>query len=216
MCIPLDGGVTAWDAGESVDAGDATSPWTPWACRVADEEGGAGPMCTSAGIGTDRSPCTTSENCGSGFECVGTAGGGQPGQCRHYCCGYACDDPSTFCDIRATFDNAELVVPVCMPITPCKLLIDDVACGTDGSCAVVDETQGTTSCVPIGPRTDGEECEYAHCALNLTCLGTPGARKCHKLCHTDSTYNECPAGEVCKGNSTTFKDSLGIGICEKL
>ena len=24
------------------------------------------------------------------------------------------------------------------------------------------------------------------------------------------------AGEVCKGNSTTFKDSLGIGICEKL
>jgi hypothetical protein len=145
---------------------------------------------------------------------VGTAGGGQPGQCRQYCCNYTCSDPSTFCDIRASFDDAQLIVPVCMPITPCKLLAGDMACSTDGTCAVVDQENGTTSCVPTGPRTDGEECEYAHCAVNLTCLGTPGARKCHRLCHTDATTTDCPAAEVCKGNSTTFKDSQGIGICE--
>jgi hypothetical protein len=159
-----------------------------------------------AGSGRDHAPCTTSANCASGFECVGS-----PGQCRHYCCTKSCEGNAEFCALLPIVDTT-IRVPVCVPETPCRLL-NATTCAVGQTCTVVDPNSGDTSCVDIGKAQLGEDCNLEPCARDLACIGALGARSCYKLCHMDNSDAECPTGFVCKSNSTTFPDSSGIGIC---
>ena len=219
-CNPMDAGkVPPPDATPDADAGAApdsaadpdAGPPPMLGCHVTSTPGGpVEPMCSVSGNDGEGRSCFNGASCAAGSECVSATG-----ECRRYCCDMSTCDGEHFCDIQpAHGSKSPIQVPVCMPITAaCKLLGAD--CGLAETCAVVNEGTGATSCVAAGPRTAGEECETNHCALNLTCLGSPGSRKCHKLCRVDG-YNSCGIGEECRGNSTTFKGQDRIGVCAKI
>jgi hypothetical protein len=140
--------------------------------------------------------------------------GSDTGACRRYCCNHDACDSASFCDVQRIFKTSDVKVPVCMPIAQCKLLSDSCP---DQTCSVVDEQRGVTSCVDIGPRGVGDECETDHCAKELVCLGTIGARKCFKLCDmTGATTYQCPAGQECRANTVIFPGpDVNIGICRQ-
>jgi hypothetical protein len=96
---------------------------------------------------------------------------------------------------------------VCMPIKKCKLLQAD-QCARNETCGVVTD-MGDTGCVETGPAGAGSSCEGDHCAANLTCLGSPGNRRCYALCRVGGTT--CPQGETC-ATSTLFEDP-SFGVC---
>jgi hypothetical protein len=96
-----------------------------------------------------------------------------------------------------------------MPVEPCELLPN--TCGPDYTCAVVRE-DGTKSCVAVGKATEGQSCDTQHCASDLVCLGTPGARTCYKLCAMKAS-GACQTPQTCKGGPPLFVDP-GVGICE--
>ncbi len=184
---------------------------TPYACHVsptANTQVGPVQVCTAAGTGQDGDACTTGGDCAAGFECVGQ------GTCRHYCCDpTACDSAHSFCDIQTILDAPipDTRVPVCMPVSRCTLLNDDV-CQANETCAVVKASDGTTSCVPVGPQLVGDECETDHCAADLVCLGPLGSRTCYQLCET-SAPSVCQPGQSCVGSAPEFQDP-SVGICQ--
>jgi hypothetical protein len=212
-CNPQDDNKTA-DGGSNatqqclslldVDGGDAGS----YACHVTKVNGGeVRPMCLPEG--QSHESCVQQSSCSAGYECVGQ----QTGACHRYCCNHEACDSMSFCDVQSIFGAGDIKVPVCMPMSPCKLLAD--GCGPQ-TCSVVDEQRGATSCVDIGPRVVGQECETDHCAKDLVCLGTIGARKCFKLCDmSGASMYQCPPGEQCKANSVIFPGPDGIGICRQ-
>jgi hypothetical protein len=201
------------DAGASPADGGNVVPGV--ACHVVSDPTAAGsstapagtPTCLVAGTGHDGDQCLKPTDCATGFECVGS-----PGQCRHYCCDGTCDGKAQFCDIQTVADVGSLPVPVCAPVRSCKLL-SQMGCATGETCAIVNDDDGTTSCVATGPSQVGMACEKTHCAESLTCLGQPGSRRCYQLC--DKTANSgCTAPETCKGNAPLFRDA-NIGVCQK-
>jgi hypothetical protein len=202
----LDGGSTATltctALVDVIDGGDAG----PFACHITKVDGDARPTCYPEG--NSRDYCASAASCAAGYECVGA----DNGACRRFCCDPNACDSTSFCDVQALFHATDVKIPVCMPITPCKLLTD--ACPNQ-TCSVVDPQRGVTSCVDIGPRGVGAECETDHCAKDLQCLGTIGSRKCFKLCDLLSGNDayQCPSGERCKTNTLTFP-SADVGICE--
>jgi hypothetical protein len=157
----------------------------------------------------DGAPCMRGTDCAAGFECIGS------GQCAHYCCqSQTCDDArgTYFCDIQPMIGGGPYAkVPVCMKRSDCKLLMKG-SCQDNQTCAVVREHDGYTSCVDVGPRKVGEECDTDHCAAGLVCLGMTGHRSCYQLCHTDVT-TECPPMQKCTGSAPVFTDPT-IGICQ--
>ncbi|HEX7666210.1 MAG TPA: hypothetical protein VF407_16900, partial [Polyangiaceae bacterium] len=192
-----DGGVTG-----TPDAGVGSS----FACHVTLADAGAPtPECLPAGWGLNGASCKTSLDCASGFECVGNANA--PGICRQYCCVNACDDNS-FCDVQSEKANQVVKVPVCEPVVHCGLLASPSDCGGDQTCGIVDDDDGTTSCVDIGPAKAGESCDDVHCGRNLTCLGAEGARKCVALC--DKAKPNCSASQTCVGSAPLIHD-MGVG-----
>jgi hypothetical protein len=196
------------DAGAGTTDDDAG---TPYACHVSPTSNASvGPVqvCTAAGSGRDGDACTNGGDCAAGFECIGA------GTCRHYCCDpTACDGAHSFCDIQTILDAPipDTRVPVCMPVSPCTLLNDD-DCPVNETCAVVKPSDGTTSCVPVGPQLVGQECETDHCAADLVCLGPLGTRKCYQLCET-SGASVCPAGKTCGASAPEFQNPA-VGICQ--
>jgi hypothetical protein len=181
------------------------------ACHVEPATDGstAQPACTPAGQGTSGVPCSAPTDCAAGFECIGSSG-----TCQAYCCiGEARCNLHEFCDIQAVSVPAQTTVPVCMPISDggCTLLAP-AACPPTETCAVVREN-GATSCVARGAAMAGDSCDREHCGLDLVCLGTPGQRRCYKLCLTAKP--DCSALQTCKGGLTLFPDpKVGVGICE--
>jgi hypothetical protein len=180
------------------------------ACHVAPAgdagDAGVNPVCTSAGLGTEGSACAHGTDCAAGYECV-------EGACRHYCCASASAcSAADFCDVQPSSDTGTLV-PVCMPIVPCTLLLG----GPAGSCSAANETcsvvrdDGTTGCETIGAAQAGAPCDTAHCAAGLVCLGAVGARRCYTLCST-STMAECTGGQQCTTGLTLFSDPA-VGWC---
>ena len=168
------------------------------------------------GAGGDGAQCQVSTDCAADFECVGS-----PGQCRHYCCGgnascTAATDVTTgttFCDLQPTTQGGRSV-PVCEPVTSCTLLLTGTAngsCPSGETCAVVMDN-GTTSCVEIGPVGVGGDCETAHCANGLTCLGSEGNRTCFQLCQVDSPAT-CPRDTMCTSSAQLFTNA-NVGICQ--
>jgi hypothetical protein len=200
-------------------------------CHVVPADAGdeVTPACLPVGPGIEGSLCRHSTDCAPGNECVGA------GVCRHYCCSgnHACgaDLPDAeagamqwqFCDIQPALET-QLLVPVCVPLRPCRLLNDvgDTSgdagtCAPSETCAVAWTENGATSCVPVGDAHVGENCETRHCAAGLTCLGG----QCRKLCHlshdggsaTTATPAQCGAGQICKGGLPVFPDLL-VGVCD--
>jgi hypothetical protein len=165
------------------------------------------PVCAPAGVGGDGSWCKASSECAPAYDCVGA------GTCQRYCCsGNVECVASEFCDIQPTTQTTSIQIPVCMPIEPaagCTLLAS--SCPTTETCSVVREN-GATSCVAIGAAKAGSECDTAHCASGLVCLGTPGERRCYELCHT-SDPSECSSTQSCTGGLPLFPDP-SVGICQ--
>ena len=181
------------------------------ACRVVLDanSSSSAPVCGKAGVGEDGAACTTGGDCRAGFECVGN-----PGRCRHYCCDSAlCATLDTmgksyFCDVQAETESASVKVPVCQVVQPCELLRDKCAVGM--TCALVEPSDGVTSCVSVGPAAVGQSCDVTHCAANLSCLGLVGSRTCQQLC--DSSHL-CPKGLSCVAKWQSLKQ-LGVGLCQ--
>lgn len=197
--------------GECANGATTSGAGGPLACRVRPNRGdaGVGPVCLPSGTAMDGMSCPSTADCAPGFECVGDR------QCRAYCCDGSCGNPSAFCDIQTTLTSPMIKVPVCMPITSCGLLDSEGgSCPADQTCALVPDT-GATTCVAVGPRQAGDECDTDHCARGLVCLGTSGERSCYTLCHTMARVNECSgtATPVCKGGIPLFPVP-GIGICQ--
>jgi hypothetical protein len=177
-----------------------------YACHVMAADGGAEPTCLPEGTSTGA--CGAQKSCKAGYECVVD---GETGACRRYCCEPTACDAMSFCDVQPIVSGGGMV-PVCVPVSSCTLL--GVGQCSGRTCGVVDQTKGTTSCMDVGPRIEGEECETEHCARDLVCLGAPGARKCFKLC---DTTNEAPAyscrlDQKCLTNGVTFKGA-NVGVC---
>ncbi|HXN32925.1 MAG TPA: hypothetical protein VN894_13740 [Polyangiaceae bacterium] len=194
------------------DGGDSGFDIAQSACHVqrASNDAGIQPVCTSSGAGTVGMACNQPTDCAPGYECVGE------GKCQPYCCEGQCDHSNLFCDIQPIASDPALKVPVCMPIQSCALLDSDGgSCPATETCNVVRFDTGATSCVAIGPKQAGEDCNTANCARGLTCLGAPAERICYILCHTGQRSMECTTTpkQTCKGGIPLFPVP-GIGICE--
>jgi len=211
VCLALlDAGASAPD-GEAPDAGP--SPMPHYACHVArNPNGGVAPVCLPEGkmVGT----CTESAQCTAGHECVGD-GTNVDAQCRRYCCESNACDATTFCDVQPIIGTTGTMVPVCMPLASCELLsLSPTQCPNQQCGIALDGKElEIKTCLDVGPRMVGEDCETDHCAKDLTCLGAPGARKCFQLCDTNKgTVHGCPMGQMCQSSGTTFKGG-SVGIC---
>lgn len=197
---PTDGGV--YDAGPS-----------PIACHVAPDpssaSGDSAPVCTASGTGGNGAQCLGSADCAAGFECVGS-----PGVCREYCCAL----PGTcganfFCDVQEETSAGSVKVPVCEPVQPCQLMGGDAMCGTGETCGIVNDDDGTTSCISAGPADIGNDCNDTHCKQDLVCLGDVGSKKCLALC--DKKHPNCASGQTCTGAAPLFQgENSNVGVCQ--
>jgi hypothetical protein len=220
-CYP-DDALTAKDCGLAPDGGvyegGAGYDNVQLACRLQAStpnatSGGVTPTCAAAGTAGDGSWCKSSSECAPTYDCVGA------GTCQRYCCSGNVECVSDqFCDIQPTIAASGLKIPVCMPVHPaggCTLL-DSTTCPATETCAVVRD-DGSTSCIGVGLKKAGEECDTDHCGEGLVCLGTPGERRCYQLCHTanTATVSECSAASqtACKGGLPLFPDP-SVGVCQ--
>ncbi|MBX3214129.1 MAG: hypothetical protein KF850_18995 [Labilithrix sp.] len=183
-------------------------------CRIAKVDGAVVPKCDDADPrGVDGVSCSKGADCAPGFDCVE---GEKGAVCRRYCCAGSCasqysqNGGPTFCDIGKLVDPslAQHIAPVCMPIKTCKLLRED-ECGDKETCAVVND-KGDTGCVPTGNAKAGELCNEDHCDRGLTCLGSPGDRRCYKLCRVEGM--DCAPTQTCTTGSV-FQDTT-FGVCK--
>lgn len=184
-------------------------------CRIGKANDAFVPMCDEADPrGVDGVACASGSDCAPGFDCVE---GDKGAVCRRYCCSDSCAARSsqnggpTFCDIRELVDPAldRHLAPVCMPIKTCKLLRDG-ECGDDETCAIVTDT-GDTGCVPKGSAEVGQLCDEEHCGSDLTCLGSPGDRRCYRLCRVDGA--DCGPSQTCT-TGAIFQDTT-FGVCKE-
>ena len=221
-CLPDDDGKSApaYTAATCAEApeldGGASDDAPARACRIVEDDGKYVPKCEAASAdrsGVDGVSCSKSSDCAPGFDCVD----GEKGPvCRRYCCSGSCEGkPSqnggaTFCDVQTLVDyrHDNVKAPVCMPVKTCKLLRDG-ECSDHETCAVINE-KGVTGCVARGPAKAGESCDTEHCASDLTCLGSPGDRRCYKLCRVDGS--DCGPMQTCTTGSV-FQDTT-FGVCK--
>lgn len=200
------------DAGsDSADAG-AQAP----ACRLVEEDGAYVPRCkkdVANPSGVDGVACSKGTDCAPGFDCVD---GEKGAVCRRYCCSGSCESQTslnggpTFCDVQTLVDyrRDDVKAPVCMPVKTCKLLRDG-ECSAMETCAVINE-KGDTGCVALGAAKAGDSCDKEHCASGLTCLGSPGDRRCYKLCKVDG--KDCGPMQTCT-TASIFQDT-SFGVCK--
>ncbi len=202
------------DGGNAFDAGAASlcpkgvcDPGNPATCADDAEVRTctltvAGPACATAGALPEGSACKVSVDCAPGTDCIAA------GQCRVYCCDGLCGS-GKFCDVQTKNDARGFVIPVCVPVRPCKLLESPGSCLDSETCAVIAST-GATSCVEVGKARKGEACDQDHCVAGNVCLGAFGSRQCHQLC---SDAKACSAGEECRSSKPLFLDPA-VGICQ--
>lgn len=219
-CLPDDDGTFVPSAGFTqcgprlVDGG-AEVPGQGVACRIVDTSSVCPPDGGANREGVDGTSCSSGSDCAPGFDCV-VGDTGRGAVCRRYCCAgsSACSEHTsqnggrTFCDVQALEEKADTLVPVCMPIKQCKLLKTG-ECSASETCAVVSD-KGETGCVATGPQEAGASCEKAHCMSGLTCLGSPGDRRCYALCRVSSD-SDCEGAKKCT-TSSLFPDP-NTGVC---
>lgn len=189
------------------DAGaPANPPPSAMACHVEPTSSGPTSMCGPAGTGQAGAACDSSSDCAPGLGCVGTA---NAGECQPYCCGDPENCPKqTYCTPRPSRDDAAspspMMVPACVPATPCTLL-EPQPCAAQGLVCGLVRADGTTSCVPAGTGQLDEPCP---CAFGFVCAKS--TNKCLKLCHTGQGSTECPGG-TCQGGAGGLP--AGFGVC---
>jgi hypothetical protein len=194
----------------SPDSGTAAADAATMGCGIVGEV----PDCRAADRrGVDGVSCTQGADCAPGFECVD---GDKGPVCRRYCCSGSCENQRsqnggpTFCDIQKVVPSSnDQRAPVCMPLKTCKLLHAG-DCSDKETCAVVTE-KGDTGCVPKGNAKVGESCDVDHCDIDLTCLGSPGDRRCYKLCRVDGA--DCGPMQTCTTGSV-FQNTT-FGVCKE-
>jgi hypothetical protein len=210
VCNPEDGGPPVLEA----------------ACRVVTGFSAAvgssapTPSCSTAyGTGGQDAPCTTSSECGIGYECVGGSVGATAGMCKRYCCDsdFKCGSLSLFCDIEPVFHGINLV-PVCTRVEPCTPFAGECGerdagdAGDAGeTCTLVNELTKQTACVTPGLATVGEKCTTEKCAKDLACISD----MCRELCRlsgADSGTGQCPSGQMCIPSSL-FGSYADVGLC---
>lgn len=165
--------------------------------------------------GVDGVACERGTECAPGFECVDSDRGGV---CRRYCCSAnSCSEQvsmsggPTFCDIQRMVDDSSHLAPVCMPLKKCKLLHDG-DCSTNETCGIVTD-KGESGCVPTGNAAVGAPCDDEHCKEQLTCLGSPGDKRCFKVCRTNGT--DCGSTETCTTNALFQNPAFGVCQTER-
>jgi hypothetical protein len=211
ICNPVDGGPPVLEA----------------ACRVVTGSSAVvgssapKPSCSTAyGTGAQDAPCTTSSDCGIGYECAGGTFGATAGICKQYCCEGVCGLPgstSLFCDIEPVFHGINLV-PVCTRVEPCTPFAGECEVRDAGdagnageTCTLVNEVTKQTACVTPGLAMVGEKCTTEKCAKDLACISD----MCRELCRlsgADSGAGQCPAGQMCIPSSL-FGSYADVGLC---
>ncbi len=224
QCLPDDDGrstslaygATPCAEAPDPDAGSMDTGAAAKACRIVEDDGKYVPKCTADSAdrrGIDGVSCSKGSDCAPGFDCVD----GEKGAiCRRYCCSGSCESQTsqnggaTFCDVQTLVDyrRDDVKAPVCMPVKACKLLRDG-ECSAMETCAVINE-KGDTGCVALGAAKAGDSCDKEHCASGLTCLGSPGDRRCYKLCKVDGA--DCGPMQTCTTGSV-FQDTT-FGVCK--
>jgi hypothetical protein len=192
---------------ESLGCGIAMNPdgSSQISCQIVLLNEGASAECLPAGTSKEGEACERVADCAASLGCVLTESG--VGVCRPYCCGdiEACQTGS-YCSPAVMAEDATsllpLVIPACLPATPCTPL-DDSTCPTGLTCTMV-RSDGTTDCVTPGPGEIGDDCP---CSAGHVCL--KATNKCLKLCHVGGS--DCPDGMLCQGGAKGFPD--GIGAC---
>jgi hypothetical protein len=216
-CMPDDdnGLKSPPDAGPCVNPDAGTSITN--ACRITNPSGDDKSFesdCRSGDLrGVDGVACARGADCAPGFECID---GDRGGVCRRYCCtASSCSDHlsmnggPTFCDIQKMVDQSSHFAPVCMPLKKCRLLHEG-DCSALETCGIVTE-KGENGCVPIGDAKIGESCDEQHCGKHLTCLGSPGDRRCFQLCRTDGADGaECGSTETCTTGAVFQNPAFGV------
>jgi hypothetical protein len=240
VCDPDETGCSAGCAQEVL--GDAGTPAVAqarcargegFACHVTAVRGDGGvaevvPACTVAKSGVEEDPCTSSDSCAAGYECVINAVNLDPtnvdaakaGVCRRYCCDNVCGHAESFCDIETEIGGS-VAVPVCVDLasTPslpgaggygsCQLLKD--SCPTGLACQIVDQRTGLVACVTPGSSTAGQSCEVDKCAAGFSCIGQFPYRQCAQLCNVDNP-NDCMSGTCTQNTALSSNDSI-VGVC---
>lgn len=220
LCLPDDDGTFLPRLGfepcaTPVVDGGVEPPRHDKACRIV----GGVSQCNPGDAGADRQgvdgvSCSSGSDCAPGFDCV-VGDTSRGAVCRRYCCAgsSACNEHTsanggrTFCDVQSLEETGALV-PVCLPIKQCKLLKAG-ECSASETCAVVSD-KGETGCVTRGLQAAGASCEEAHCNVGLTCLGSPGDRRCYALCSM-SDDSACEGPKKCT-TSSLFPDT-NTGVC---
>ncbi len=216
------GGAAGSDGGGTAGAGSSMKGLPPgetpvFACHIRREA--ASDMVRRCELSGDREsgePCTSSADCVPGLGCVGEE---NLGRCRPFCCDTetSCED-GTFCASRPLRDDAsaehgQLSVPVCAPADNCSLGEPYPCDGTDpnagcvckaGTACTVVRADGTTSCVPPGAGTAGQECP---CAAGHICSQASGL--CVRICKLGAANSECGTGR-CQAPAN-FPE--GYGVC---
>jgi hypothetical protein len=122
-------------------------------------------------------------------------------------------DTNFFCDIQAETSAGSVKIPVCEPVQPCQLMGGDAMCGAGETCGIVNDDDGTTSCLSIGPANVGESCDDTHCKKDAVCLGELGSKKCFALCN--KTTPNCDSDQTCMGAAPLFQGAnSNIGVCQ--
>jgi hypothetical protein len=223
-------------SGGAADGGAGSAPaaaasGSSLACRVVaiDEEPAS--VCRSSGSGELDAPCLSTDDCGTGFACVG---GGLAGRCRPYCCRQAesCESfEGTYCspepqrEGESETDEAPLIVPVCVSVDDCDLgeaypcpAGHACECGSEKACMVVRSDRqrstsrsglGMTACVEPGAGKAGEPCpcDWGHvCSRANATAETSGT--CLELCSTLADKGTCSGR--CQASTEL---PLGWGVC---
>ncbi|MCA9643627.1 MAG: hypothetical protein H6718_17210 [Polyangiaceae bacterium] len=210
------GGAAGQGAGSSMK-GIPPGETPVFACHIRRE--GASNLvrrCELAGAKDTGEPCTSSGDCMPGLGCVGEE---NLGRCRPFCCDSetSCAENS-FCAERplrddASAENGQLSVPVCAPADNCSLGEPYPCDNTDpnagcvckeGTACTVVRADGTTSCVPPGAGTAGQECP---CAAGHICSQASG--RCVRICKLGAANSECGTGR-CQAPAN-FPE--GYGVC---
>jgi len=170
------------------------------ACQLVPVDSKATAQCNTPGPFGAGDPCESVAHCGAGLGCVTNTTGGI---CREYCCGDVEACPTdTYC-ATVLMTEVPAKIPVCIPVTKCKLL-DHSVCKNGQVCTIVRD-DGTTSCVDVGPGQLGQQCPcadgYVCSKINNTCL---------KLCRVGMDAVDCGGG-TCQDGVAGYPD--GIGIC---
>lgn len=214
---PPDGGSPygAYCGGDSAPCMPGTSDCTPGgnpnmssgsggsivACQLVALGGEVTAKCDAVGTAKVGELCKSASHCVAGLGCANTV---SVGVCRQYCC----DEPeacpsNTYCAMQPMTEAPTVSIPVCAPVTNCKLL-DNSGCAANEACTIV-RKDGTTSCVTPGTGTRDEPCP---CAAGYVC--NSATAKCVKLCHIGKDEIDC-AGGACQGGVMVYPE--GFGVC---